>query len=42
MALVATFPARQQAPLTVALVRSCGSFLRGEVPLDMLDGGLSG
>jgi len=41
-ALLATVRPRQQAPLTIVLVRSCGSTLRGEVPLDMLDGGLSG
>ena len=31
-ALVATVLPRQQAPLTVALVRNCGSSLRGESP----------
>jgi hypothetical protein len=40
--LLATVRPRQQAPLTIVLVRSCGSTLRGKVPLDMLDGGLSG
>jgi hypothetical protein len=40
--LVATVVPRQEAPLTVVLVRCCGPALPGEVPLDMLDGGLSG
>jgi hypothetical protein len=42
MALVASVLPRQQAPLTVDWSSLLRLILRGEVPLDMLDGGLSG